>query len=96
MEIFKKHILAQSEHKSVPLACVVQVKDIMTTALGGIKSHEYLNLLCQGGLDFFSFHNFGAFQHSYLSACRVTSKTKVQSPAFQDINRLIVPRGKDT
>lgn len=39
---------------------------------------------------------FGAFQHSYLSAWRVPSKTKVQSQAFQDINRLIVPRGKGT
>lgn len=68
----------------------------MTTALVGIKSHEYLNLLCQSGLDFFSFHDFGAFQHLYLSACRVTSKTKVQSPAFQDINTLIAPRGKGT
>lgn len=96
MEIFEKHILVQSEDESVPWACIAQLKDMMTRVLVGITSHEYLNLLCQSGLDFFAFQDFGAFQHSCLSACRVTSKTKVQSPAFQDINRLIVPRGKGT
>lgn len=96
VEIFEKHILAQLEDKSVLWACILQLKDMMATALVGIKSHEYLNLLCQSGLDFFLFQDFGVFQHSFLSACRVTSKTKVKSPAFQDINRLIVPRGKGT
>jgi len=52
VDIFEKHILVQSQHKSVSWACIVQ-EDMMAIVLAGIKSYESLNLFCQTGLDFF-------------------------------------------